>query len=50
MLLHLWAGVTTTLRNGLSVSYTFHRQTQEIETRRGGRSFTWASIGVAKRF
>jgi hypothetical protein len=50
VLLHLWAGVTTLLANGLSVSYTFHQQTEELAAGRGARDFTWASIGVMQRF
>ena len=50
VLLHLWAGATTQLANGWNVSYTLHRQTEEIATGRGARSFTWASIGIWQRF
>jgi hypothetical protein len=50
LLVDVWFGATTVLRNGLSVSYSAHRQTEEIERRRGGRAFTWASIAVAQRF
>jgi hypothetical protein len=50
VLLDAWVGATLVLPNGLAVSYTAHRQTEEIEERRGGRAFTWASIGVAQRF
>jgi hypothetical protein len=50
VLLHLWAGMTTLLPNGISVSYMFHRQTEELTAGRGARDFTWASIGVTQRF
>jgi hypothetical protein len=50
VLVDVWFGATTVLANGLSVSYSAHRQTEEIETRRGGRAFSWASIGFAQRF
>lgn len=50
VLLHVWAGITTLLPNGLGVSYTFHRQTEELTAGRGARDFTWASIGVTQQF
>jgi hypothetical protein len=50
ILVHLWLGATTTLASGLRVSYSVHRQTEEIERGRGARDFTWASIGIAQRF
>ncbi len=50
VLLHIWAGMTTLLQNGLSVSYVFHQQTEELTAGRGARDFTWASIGVMQRF
>lgn len=50
VLVDLWLGATTVLANGLSVSYAVHRQTEEIETGRGARDFTWASIGFTQRF
>ena len=37
ILFHLWLGATTTLKNGLSVSYSVHRQTEEIQHGRGAR-------------
>jgi hypothetical protein len=50
VLLDLWFGAATVLPNGLNVSYTLHRQTEEIKAGRGARDFTWASIGFAQRF
>jgi hypothetical protein len=50
VLVHLWLGATTALKNGLSVSYSVHRQTEEIERGRGARSLKWASIGISRRF
>ena len=50
LLLETWLGITTVLKNGLSVSYTIRHQTKELDTGRGARSFTWASIGVAQQF
>jgi len=50
LLVETWFGVTTVLKNRLSVSYTIRHQTKELDTGRGARSFTWASIGVAQRF
>ena len=50
MLVDVWLAATTVLPNGFSVSYAVHRQTAEIETGRGARAFTWASIGFAQRF
>ena len=50
ILFHLWLGATTTLKNGLSVSYSVHRQTEEIQHGRGARELKWASIGFARRF
>jgi hypothetical protein len=50
VLVDLWVGATTALRNGLAVNYTVHRQTREIEAGRGARNFTWATIGVTQRF
>jgi hypothetical protein len=50
VLVDVWLGATTVLANGLSVSYSAHRQTEEIERRHGGRAFSWASIGFAQRF
>ena len=50
ILLHLWLGATTTLRSGLSVSYSVHRQTEEIQHGRGARNLKWASIGFTRRF
>jgi hypothetical protein len=50
LLLETWFGVTTVLKNRLSVSYTIRHQTKELDAGRGARSFTWASIGVAQQF
>ncbi|MBN1239410.1 MAG: lipid A deacylase LpxR family protein [Gammaproteobacteria bacterium] len=50
LLLEAWIGLTTVFPNDLRVSYTVRRQTEELEDGRGARSFTWASIGVAKQF
>jgi len=50
VLLETWLGVTTVLKGRLSVSYTIRHQTKELDTGRGARSFTWASIGVAQQF
>jgi hypothetical protein len=50
VLVDVWFGATTVLANGLSVTYSAHRQTEEIERRRGGRAFTWASVGFTQRF
>ena len=50
MLVDVWLAATTVLPSGFSVSYAVHRQTAEIETGRGARAFTWASIGFAQRF
>lgn len=50
LLLEAWIGLTTVFPNDLRVSYTVRRQTEEIQDGRGARSFTWASIGVAKAF
>jgi hypothetical protein len=49
-LFEAWVGVTTVLKNGVSVSYTVRRQTDEIENGSGSRDFTWASIGVTQQF
>lgn len=38
------------LENDTTVSHTLRRQTEEIDTGGGARGFTWASIGVARRF
>jgi hypothetical protein len=50
VLLEAWLGVTAALPNDMSVSYTLRHQTEEIETGRGARGFSWASIGFAQRF
>src|SRR5690606_1289110 len=50
LLLEAWFGVNTVLKNGVNVSYTVRHQTEELRVGRGEREFTWASIGVAKRF
>jgi hypothetical protein len=50
LLFEVWLGVTTVLKNGLSVSYMVRYQSEEIEDGRGARDLTWASIGVAQRF
>lgn len=49
-LVEAWIGATTILKNGLSVSYTVRRQTDEIKDGPGSRDFTWASIGVTRQF
>jgi hypothetical protein len=50
LLVDAWLGATAALARGLSVSYAVHHQTEEIETGRDAHAFTWASIGVARRF
>ncbi|HEY8521605.1 MAG TPA: lipid A deacylase LpxR family protein [Gammaproteobacteria bacterium] len=50
LLFEAWVGVTTVLKNDLSLSYTVRHQTEEIRAGRGARGFTWASIGVAQQF
>jgi hypothetical protein len=50
LLLEAWVGVTTVLENDLSVSYTIRHQTEELETGRGARGFTWGSLSVTQRF
>src|SRR5690606_20740413 len=50
LLFEAWVGVTTVLKNDLSVSYTVRHQTEEIRSGSGARGFTWASIGVAQQF
>jgi hypothetical protein len=50
VLVDLWFGAALELANGATVSYAVHRQTEEIEAARGGRAFTWASIGFTQRF
>jgi hypothetical protein len=50
LLLEAWVGVTTILENNLSVSYTIRHQTQELETGRGARGFTWGSLSITQRF
>jgi hypothetical protein len=50
VLVDLWFGAALELANGATVSYAVHRQTEEIEAARGGRAFTWASIGFSQRF
>jgi hypothetical protein len=50
VLLESWLGVTTVFSDGLSFSYTIRHQTRELDTGRGSRGFTWASIAVAKQF
>lgn len=48
VLFEAWIGVTTVIKDRLSVSYTIRHQSGELETGRGARGFTWASIGVAR--
>jgi hypothetical protein len=50
LLWEAWFGVTTVLKNRVSISYTIRRQTEELDVGRGARDFTWASIGVAQEF
>lgn len=50
LLFEAWFGVTGVLKNGLSVSYTVRRQTEELEAGPAARAYTWASIGVAQKF
>lgn len=50
LLLESWIGVTTVLKNRLSISYTIRHQTEELEVGRGSRGFTWASISFAQQF
>jgi hypothetical protein len=50
LLLEGWIGVTALLPNNFSVSYTIRHQTEELETGRGARGFTWASLSVSQRF
>jgi hypothetical protein len=49
-LLEIWLGVTTVFEHGPSVSYTIRRQTEEIQSGPGARSFTWAGIAVSQQF
>jgi hypothetical protein len=46
----VWAGVTVALPNDLTIGYSVHRQTEEIETGPASRALTWASIDIAQRF
>lgn len=50
LLFESWLGVTVVLKSRLSMSYTIRHQTKELDVGRGARSFTWASIGVARQF
>ena len=50
VLFETWLGVTTVLKDRLSISYTIRRQTEELEQGRGARGFTWASISFAQQF
>jgi hypothetical protein len=50
VLFEAWLGVTTVLKNRLSISYTVRHQTEELEAGGGARGFTWASVGVAQQF
>jgi hypothetical protein len=50
VLFESWIGVTTVLKNRLSISYTIRRQSEELEIGRGSRGFTWASISFAQQF
>ncbi|MNC89914.1 hypothetical protein D3C83_59280 [compost metagenome] len=48
-LLEAWIGVTVALRNGVTISYALRGQTEEVDSGRGARGSTWATIGVSKR-
>lgn len=45
-----WIGMTAVFDNHLSVSYTIRHQSKELETGRGARGFTWASVNLGKGF
>ncbi len=50
VLVEAWLGLTTVLRNDLSISYTVRHQTEELRSGNGARSFTWAGIAISQQF
>lgn len=50
LLVEAWLGLTTVLRNDLSISYTVRHQTEELRVGNGARPFTWAGIAISQQF